>query len=149
MEQNPKTSGKITTACFFTIWCAGTFGMGLFLLQMSQQMGPYGPPLIMALIPFGMGILGFLTCVSTLRSSGRQTPTMPSYIPETVVYSGDYSINPEFSDQARGGKAVYQVPSRCPACGAAISNEDVDWVGPLQAKCPYCNAIFDAVKRRL
>ena len=41
-------------------------------------------------------------------------------------------------------RIVYQVPTTCPECGGSLSNEDVDWVGPLQAKCPYCRTTIEA-----
>ncbi|TFG30087.1 hypothetical protein EU527_15015 [Candidatus Thorarchaeota archaeon] len=149
MEQKSGISGKIVTACFFTIFCGAAFGMGLFVLQMIEQSPypQYGPPLIFALVPFGMGIFGLIVCLSVLRSSGQEVPSTTSYRPETIVYTGDYSQSPEFSGQKRYGKAIYQIPSQCPACGAAISNEEVDWIGPLKAKCPYCRTTVDAEER--
>ncbi|TFG30689.1 hypothetical protein EU527_14165 [Candidatus Thorarchaeota archaeon] len=150
MEQKSGTSGKIITACFFTLFCGTAFGMGLFVLQMIEQSPypQYGPPLIIVLVPFGMGIFGLVVCLSVLFSSPKQTPLTPTYSPETIVYSGDYSVRPEFSEHKRSGRSIYQVPSVCPSCGAAISDEVVDWVGPLKAKCPYCNATIDAEEKR-
>lgn len=41
-------------------------------------------------------------------------------------------------------RIIYQVPSKCPQCGGSLSNEEVDWVGPLQAKCPFCRTTVEA-----
>ena len=41
-------------------------------------------------------------------------------------------------------RIVYQVPTTCPECRGSLSNEDIDWVGPLQAKCPYCQTTIEA-----
>jgi hypothetical protein len=41
-------------------------------------------------------------------------------------------------------RIIYQVPSKCPECGGSLSNEEVDWVGPLQAKCPFCRTTVEA-----
>lgn len=41
-------------------------------------------------------------------------------------------------------RIIYQVPTVCPECGGSLSNEEVDWVGPLQAKCPYCRTTIEA-----
>ena len=122
--------------------------MGIFFLQMSELSGPYGPPPFMAIIPFGMGVLGLFILFSVLRASGQQKPSDYRYKSETIVYTGDYTTSPESSGEKRKGKTVYQVPSTCPSCGAGISNDEVDWIGPLQAKCPYCGATFEAEERR-
>lgn len=37
-----------------------------------------------------------------------------------------------------------RLPERCPTCGAAISQEGIDWVGPLEAKCNYCGSTVRA-----
>ena len=149
MSGRTSNTGKIVTACFFTFWCAIAFGMGFFLLEMTANSGPYGPPPIIAFMPFGMGILGLIICIAALRSKEPQIRAMPTYRPDTITYTGDYTIHPEFSEQKKSGKSIYQIPSVCPSCGAAISNEEVDWVGPLKAKCPYCNATIDAEERFL
>jgi hypothetical protein len=41
-------------------------------------------------------------------------------------------------------RIIYQVPNKCPECGGSLSNEEVDWVGPLQAKCPFCRTTVEA-----
>jgi len=35
------------------------------------------------------------------------------------------------------------LPTKCPACLAPISYQQVTWVGPRQAKCPYCGNIIE------
>jgi len=37
-----------------------------------------------------------------------------------------------------------RLPPKCPGCGAAISQEGIDWVGPLEAKCNYCGGTVRA-----
>ena len=37
-----------------------------------------------------------------------------------------------------------RLPERCPSCGAAISQEGIDWTGPLEAKCSYCGGTLRA-----
>ena len=56
-------------------------------------------------------------------------------------------MDSSFSSSARDRKAIYQAPSVCSSCGASISTEDVDWVGPLQLKCPYCGYIMEAEEK--
>ncbi|MHA2072129.1 MAG: hypothetical protein ACW985_10140 [Candidatus Thorarchaeota archaeon] len=33
-----------------------------------------------------------------------------------------------------------RLPSKCPNCGALLSQSDIDWVGPLEAECNYCGS---------
>jgi len=42
-----------------------------------------------------------------------------------------------------------RLPERCPSCGAAISQEGIDWTGPLEAKCSYCGGSLRATFERL
>ncbi|MHA1768600.1 MAG: hypothetical protein ACTSV3_01970 [Candidatus Thorarchaeota archaeon] len=37
-----------------------------------------------------------------------------------------------------------RLPERCPSCGAAITQEGIDWTGPLEAKCSYCGSTLHA-----
>jgi len=37
-----------------------------------------------------------------------------------------------------------RLPEKCPSCGAGISQEDIDWTGPLEAKCNYCGGTLRA-----
>ena len=135
MSSGPQGS-KVVIGCFFVVWCMITFGMGITALES-------GAPFIFALVPFGMGVFGIVFCIAIitgrLGTSPITTPRMsfPSY-------TGDSS----FSSSARDRKAIYQAPNICSSCGASISTEDVDWVGPLQLKCPYCGFIMEAEEKR-
>ncbi len=42
-----------------------------------------------------------------------------------------------------------RVPDRCPNCGALITQSDIDWVGPLEAKCNYCGSGIKAQFERV
>jgi hypothetical protein len=42
-----------------------------------------------------------------------------------------------------------RLPNHCPNCGAAITHEDIDWVGPLEAKCNYCGGTVRASFEKL
>ena len=37
-----------------------------------------------------------------------------------------------------------RLPSKCSNCGAPLSPEGIDWVGPLEAKCNYCGSTVKA-----
>ncbi|TFG34082.1 hypothetical protein EU527_05210 [Candidatus Thorarchaeota archaeon] len=42
-----------------------------------------------------------------------------------------------------------RLPERCPSCGATISQEGIDWTGPLEAKCSYCGGPLRATFERV
>jgi hypothetical protein len=42
-----------------------------------------------------------------------------------------------------------RLPLNCPSCGAEVSHEGVDWVGPLEAKCSYCGGTMRATFERV
>ncbi|MHA1908726.1 MAG: hypothetical protein ACW98Y_15610 [Candidatus Thorarchaeota archaeon] len=44
---------------------------------------------------------------------------------------------------------VHGPPAFCSSCGGTITTEDVEWVGPLSVKCPYCGATLPTTKREI
>lgn len=44
---------------------------------------------------------------------------------------------------------IHDIPDKCPNCKGQISNETVEWVGPLTAKCPYCGSSIKTEKREV
>jgi hypothetical protein len=42
-----------------------------------------------------------------------------------------------------------RLPEKCPSCGAGISQEGIDWTGPLEAKCSYCGGVLRAKFERV
>jgi len=34
-----------------------------------------------------------------------------------------------------------ELPEKCPHCSAPLKDEEVDWVGPHTAECPYCGGV--------
>ena len=133
-------AGNIIGICFMVLWCSMAFGMGITALQ-------WGAPFLFVLAPFGMGIFGIVVCLAGFLSQRKkqQQPEIRRYSSESIVYTGDYSLQPEPKSQNQ--KKVYMVPSHCPSCSVSINTEEIDWVGPLQAKCPNCGGVIDAEER--
>lgn len=51
--------------------------------------------------------------------------------------SGDTdSSEPESISQL----AIPRIPDECSKCGAPVDSQEVEWVGPLSANCPYCGS---------
>lgn len=44
---------------------------------------------------------------------------------------------------------VHEPPRFCKDCGASLSSEEIEWVGPLSVKCPYCGATHATEKREV
>ncbi len=44
---------------------------------------------------------------------------------------------------------VHEPPRFCTDCGASLSSEEIEWVGPLSVKCPYCGATHATEKREV
>jgi hypothetical protein len=41
-------------------------------------------------------------------------------------------------------EVAMRLPPSCPGCGAPIRPNEVAWVGPESAECPYCGAVVSA-----
>ena len=44
---------------------------------------------------------------------------------------------------------IHEPPRFCSDCGATMSSEGIEWVGPLTVKCPYCGATHATEKREI
>ncbi|MFX0045827.1 MAG: hypothetical protein ACFE8Z_08270 [Candidatus Hermodarchaeota archaeon] len=64
----------------------------------------------------------------------------------------DYAIPDEHRGQRRSDGTdirTVRVPTKCPNCAASLSQDDIDWVGPLEAECKYCGASVRATFERV
>jgi hypothetical protein len=50
------------------------------------------------------------------------------------------SVPPEPVPQPRG-----HLPSTCPQCGGPLRTDEVDWIDPASAECPYCGSVVATV----
>jgi hypothetical protein len=137
-QPNPRL-GCLVGGCFIILWCSIAFGMAITALQ-------WGAPFIFAMVPFGMGFFGIVVFLAVAKSCRGAYPLPRRTRRDYVTYSGD-SMEGEDTSYQREGKPSYQAPSMCPSCGADISTDEVDWVAPLKAVCPYCETVMDAVER--
>ena len=44
---------------------------------------------------------------------------------------------------------IHEPPRFCKDCGASLSAESIEWVGPLTVRCPYCGATHPTEKREV
>jgi hypothetical protein len=57
--------------------------------------------------------------------------------------------NRQMTAISREKSYVYEPPRFCKDCGAALTSEGIEWVGPLSVKCPYCGATQSTEKREI
>lgn len=110
----------------------------------------FGPPSIIVWMPMIMTSIPLIICVIlNIRLKLKKPedgPTVHRYRDETTVYTGDYSLDVKPSEE-KDEKPVYLIPAECPSCDSPLNAEYVDWVGPLQAKCPNCETIVEAKEK--
>jgi hypothetical protein len=53
------------------------------------------------------------------------------------------------NDAPKEKSYVHEPPRFCTDCGASLSSEEIEWVGPLSIKCPYCGATHATEKREV
>ncbi len=52
-------------------------------------------------------------------------------------------------DEPKEKTFIHEPPRFCSDCGATLSSEGIEWVGPLTVKCPYCGATHATEKREV
>ena len=82
----------------------------------------------------------------------RKTPKEPRPEPKIQVVQAPQKAIPEMyhhRTEVDEGLRMVRIPTECPKCGAPLSPEEIDWVGPLEAKCNYCGATVRAQFERI
>ena len=145
MESDQSGMGKIAIICFMMIWVGFALSIGVFAISI-----PFFS--FFGFVPFAMAGFGVVFCLVALRSNSgfarsRRRVGSGYSISTTgdAMYSDSRRRMPSYRRSSQ--RVVYQVPPRCPSCGASLNSEQVEWVGPLQAQCPYCLATVEASER--
>ena len=91
-------------------------------------------------------LLPLIICIVGARRLRRKGPSPRR--PDTILVDAPFHAIPEESRgsvQTDGSRTTtVRLPVECPSCGAQIAHENVDWVGPLEARCNYCGATIRA-----
>jgi hypothetical protein len=94
-------------------------------------------PLIFFLIVIGI----FVTVCRAGQKASSFTVQAPSFVIPDRHQGHTRSDGTEIK--------TVRLPDKCPSCGASLSHEDIDWVGPLEAKCNYCGSTVKATFERI
>lgn len=151
------TKHDVFATCMALVAFVGGIIFSNWLIESYSEPPPgwpfptYGPPTIVLYMPAIMFSIPLIICIILMATANRrhrakmQGPTVYRYRDDTIVYTGDYEIHSE--PDSKEPEKVYLIPTECPSCNAPISVDFVDWVGPLKAKCPQCEAIIEAKEK--
>jgi hypothetical protein len=135
---------SMTRICVGVSIIVGTFLGGMILMIDSITSGYFDVGLIL-FYTLGLPFIGMIiaipimiTCVqSGSRTTSGRTITIAASQPATQV------------GPVPAATYVYEPPTSCPDCGGKLTSANVDWVGPLTLKCPYCGSTVQALKRQV
>lgn len=114
-----------------------------------QDFDPFGFFAIFGILFFIIPIIIFVAfafvivkvCQAGSGSSGGFTLEPPSF----VMTEGQ---RPRGRGDGSDVRTV-RIPNSCPSCGASLTHETIDWVGPLEASCTYCGGTVRATFERI
>ncbi len=120
---------------------AGYFDIGVYD-DFSALYAAHGVLLIIAPVL----LVGLLVAIAYgVKSRGRRSTDQGMQIEAPAfVIPKSYRQKPEAADIR-----TVRLPTKCPSCGASLSQEGIDWTGPLEAKCNYCGSVVRARLERL
>lgn len=101
------------------------------------------------IIPVIFIVFAIIIVVTVCRSGAR---VAGSVVRGFSLEAPAFVIPERYRGQTRSDGSqmtTVRLPERCPSCGASISQEGIDWVGPLEAKCTYCGGVLRATFERV
>jgi hypothetical protein len=122
----------------------GTFLLGMIMMIGAIRTGTFDVVMILV-YTLGLPMLGLLMAMPLLCTGVRQGIT-PSSVGTVQVR---YVPPPTQSQPVAAASYVYEPPTVCPDCGGKLTSSNIEWVGPLTVKCPYCGSSVPAVKRQV
>ncbi len=94
-----------------------------------------------------ISVVFFIIVIVVLVKVCRPGAVISKAVDSFVVEAPQFAIPASQRGKTRTDGAqikTVRLPTTCPNCSAAISQEKIDWVGPLEAKCNYCGATVRA-----
>jgi len=115
-----------------------SFFVGLFMMISGLESGNMSVGLILFYV-LGIPLIGMIIGVPIMISSGIGPES------RRLLLASRHSTTSTSPSES----FVHEPPTFCTNCGGKISNQNVDWVGPLTIKCPYCGSTLQTVRRRV
>ncbi len=99
--------------------------------------------ILMLVVPLIIFVVVAFIMVKVCRSGSAMSKAVDSFVVEAPYFAVPESRREKTRSDGAQIKTV-RLPTTCPICSAAISQEKIDWVGPLEAQCNYCGATVRA-----
>jgi hypothetical protein len=109
---------------FVQFFWAGTHDVGTILFYV----------LVVPMISF---VLGFAIMMYGMKDSLKASRI------------GLFGVMASPADSSKERTFIHEPPAFCKDCGASLSAETIEWVGPLTIRCPYCGASHPTEKREV
>ncbi len=95
--------------------------------------------MLFMIVPFFIFIIVIIFMIKACQSGADVAKGFTTQAPS-------YAIPDRYQHGRSDGADLRTVrlPGKCPSCGAALNQESIDWVGPLEASCNYCGATVRA-----
>ena len=101
----------------------------------------------MMILMIVVSLVFFIIVIVVLVKVCRRGAVISKAVDSFVVEAPSFAIPESQRGKTRTDGAqikTVRLPTTCPNCSAAISQEKIDWVGPLEAQCNYCGATVRA-----
>jgi len=118
------------------------FWIGFMFIDFAQNWPSWAPgpsPWSMVWIPFAIGIGGAIMMLWGFSRQRRMLSIIQSRYqdPQTLIdpFSKEYTV--EEPSRFRNDDEII-IPEVCSKCEYALPRDGLEWVGPMEFKCPYC-----------
>lgn len=99
--------------------------------------------ILMFIVPLIFFVVVVIIMVKVCRPGAVISKAVDSFVVEAPHFAIPKSQRGRTRTDGAQIKTV-RLPTTCPNCSAAISQEKINWVGPLEAQCNYCGATVRA-----
>jgi len=152
LQTKESNCGRIMIVGFFIIWIAMATAMGFSFIDFANSWPDWGPgpqPSLFVWVPFafaGFGVLFLLFIIIGWVRKPSRTDPIQGYPVSTAPYDDVQSSSTQQSGY-RDPTVSYEIQPFCSQCGSRLDSELVEWVGPVNYRCPSCGHTHKAETR--